>query len=147
MKNSVIALINDFVQKNGESKLIELLAVKKHVGVLTIISNAGIHPYHGLHMRGEVFFASKGTLDFSTPESAVSEIEAALLRVAKKLKEKRWNQVYLVPFGPAPLSLQIKSLVKKVLDIETIDVLHIGNGVHIDISINPRSIAANISDE
>ena len=47
----------------------------------------------------------------------------------------------------ARLSLQIKSLVYKVLDIETIDVLHVGNGKHVDIDIDPRKIAISTREE
>jgi hypothetical protein len=128
MKNEILKLVEDFIRNHGESNLINVLSPGGGDNVLTIVSNAGVHPYHALHKRGEVYVASEGSLDFSSKESAVAEIESVLLRVAKKLKEKRWNRVYLVPFGPAPLSLQIKSLVNKILDIETIDVLHIGNG-------------------
>lgn len=147
MKSNTLSIIKEFIRQNGESRLIDLLSLEIHNETLTIVANAGIHHYHPLHKRGEVFIASEGTLNFSTHETAVAEIELILLRVARKLKEKRWNKVYLVPFGPAPLSLQIKSLVHKILDIETTDVLHIGNGEHIDIHINPRNIAAKVKRE
>lgn len=144
MKDDILIAVENFIHKYGESKLIDALSLENHDNTLTIVANAGVHPYHALHKRGEVFFASEGSLDFSSKESAISEIESVLLRVAKKLKEKRWTRVYLVPFGPAPLSLQIKSLVHKILDIETTDILHIGNGEHVDICINPRTIAAKV---
>lgn len=147
MKDETLTLIEDFIRNHGESKLIDVLSPESHDNILTIISNAGVHPYHALHKRGEIFIASEGTLDFSTKESAIAELESVLLRVAKKLKEKRWGRVYLVPFGPAPLSLQIKSLVHKILDIETIDVLHVGNGTHVDICMNPRTIAAKVKSK
>lgn len=147
MKNETLTLVEDFIRNHGESKLIDVLSPESHDNILTIVSNAGVHPYHALHKRGEIYIASEGTLDFSSKESAIAEIESVLLRVAKKLKEKRWSRVYLVPFGPAPLSLQIKSLVHKILDIETIDVLHVGNGMHVDICMNPRTIAAKVKIE
>ncbi len=142
--NEVIKnIIDEYIAKNGEESLRQKLELPSEK-TLTIIANAGVHPYDALHTRGEVFIASQGTLDFSSQDTATKAIEAALVRVTRKLKEKRWNVVYLVPFGPAPLSLQIKSLVNKVLDIETIDVLHLGNGRHVDISISPRKIAAQV---
>ena len=147
MNNNVLEKIEGFIRLHGESRLIDVLSLENYDETLTIIANAGIHPYHALHKRGEVYIASEGTLDFSTPESAVAEIQSVLLRVARKLKEKSWNCVYLVPFGPAPLSLQIKSLVHKILDIETIDVLHVGNGKHVDIHVSPRSIAVKVNSE
>ena len=147
MKDESLKAIEKFIRKHGEDKLVELVTHQDDENVLTIIANAGVHPYHALHKRGEVFVASEGSLDFSSKESAVTEIEEVLLRVAKKLKEKRWSRVYLVPFGPAPLSMQIKSIVHKVLDIETIDVLHVGDGAHVDICMNTRSIAARAKSD
>lgn len=147
MKDESLKAIDEYIRRHGEDKLVELLTPQDSEHVLTIVANAGVHPYHALHKRGEIFVASEGTLDFSSKESAVIEIEKTLLRVAKKLKEKRWSRVFLVPFGPAPLSLQIKSVVHKILDIETIDVLHVGEGVHVDICINPRAIAARAKNE
>lgn len=147
MKDEILKAVEAYVLEYGEDRLLEMLATTQDDDVLTIVTNAGIHPYHQLHKRGEIFEASVGTLDFSSKESAIVSIESALLRTAEKLKEKRWHRVYLVPFGPAPLSLQIKSLVHKVLDIDTIDVLHIGNGEHVDVEINPRSVAAKAKGE
>lgn len=135
-------VIERYIEAHGENSLIRKIGGgHKEKNVLTIIANAGVHPYHELHKRGDVYIASQGNLDFSSEESSVAEIARVLKGVAGKLKEKRWNKVYLVPFGPAPLSLQIKSLVYKVLDIETVDVLHAGGGVHFDINLDPRKIA------
>lgn len=147
MKDNTLKALDAYVREYGEDHLLEIISTKEGGDVLTIVANAGVHPYHPLHKRGEVFEASTGTLDFSSKESAIRSIESALLRTATKLKEKRWRRVYLVPFGPAPLSLQIKSLVHKILDIETIDVLHIGNGEHVDVEINSRSVATKAKSE
>ena len=147
MKDKTLDVVETYIREHGESQLLEVLATKRDDDVLTIVANAGVHPYHALHKRGVVFEASEGTLDFSSSAAAITSIEAVLLRTAKKLKEKRWRRVYLVPFGPAPLSLQIKSLVHKILDVETIDVLHLGNGAHVDIDFNPRSIATKVKGE
>lgn len=144
MHKDIEDIVESYLKSFGSEALIEKLSYKgSDMSVLTIIANAGVHPYHQLHKRGEVFIASRGNLDFSSEESAVNEISLVLDRVAGKLKERRWEKVYLVPFGPAPLSLQIKSLVHKVLDIETIDVLHAGEGKHFDIKLDPRKIALN----
>lgn len=142
MKQELQDLVDSYIAEHGQDSLISKLRVNDYAkSELTIIANEGVHPYHPLHQRGEIFIASRGNLDFSTKNSITSEIETILVKVSKKLKEKRWSKVYLVPFGPAPLSLQIKSLVYKVLNIETIDVLHIGSGEHLDIEIDPRKIA------
>ncbi len=148
MKQELQDLVNNYITEHGQDALISKLRVNANSkSELTIIANAGVHPYHPLHQRGEVFIASHGNLNFSTKDSIMSEIESILAEVTKKLKERRWNKVYLVPFGPAPLSLQIKSLVYKVLDIETIDVLHVGSGEHLDIEIDPRKVAINSGKE
>ena len=142
MKKTIESAVLAYIQKFNEESLLELLRDKTSQNhVLTIIANSGVHPYDTLHQRGEVFIASYGNLNFQSEESARKEIENILIKVAKKLKECRWNKVYLVPFGPAPLSLQIKSLVYKILDVETIDVLHAGDGKHYDIELDPRTIA------
>lgn len=138
--------IDAFILKHGEKELIQKLKTFEGMGeTLTIIANQGVHPLSPEHQRGEIFIASVGNLDFTSQEAANNSIREILLKVAKKLKEKKWEMVYLVPFGPAPLSLQIKSLVHKILDIETIDVLHAGSGKHFDISLDPREIAINAS--
>ncbi len=148
MDKKLKEVIERYIEKYGEESLARKLdAENNEKNVLTIIANAGVHPYHELHKRGDIFVASQGNLDFSSAESSTAEIERVLSKVARKLKEKRWDKVYLVPFGPAPLSLQIKSLVYKVLDIETVDVLHAGSGVHFDIELDPRKIAINSKTE
>ena len=144
----ISAVVERFVQKNGRSQLLSLLSEVKtgsKTEVLTIISNSGVHPLHPLHTRGEVFEASSGSLDFSSEEASVKEITFILKQVAQKLRERSWKTVYLVPFGPAVLSMQIKALVYKVLNIDSIDVLHAGGGTHFDIQIDTREVA--ISDQ
>lgn len=148
MNNKIKKLVECYIEKYGQESLINKLGNENDDNsVLTIISNAGVHPHHSLHQRGEVFVASQGNLDFSSEQSSIKDIENILVKVARKLKEKRWNKVYLVPFGPAPLSLQIKSLVYKVLDIETVDVLHAGGGIHFDIELDPRKSAIKAKTE
>ena len=135
-------LVLKYIEKYGEKKLINKLNYNADSSkVLTIISNQGVHPLGELHKRGEVFYASKGDLDFSSELKAIESMETILKNIVIKLKSNTWEKIYLVPFGPAVLSMQIKSLVYRVLHIDTIDVLHIGNGLHVDIDINPREIA------
>ena len=148
MDEDIREVVEQYISRFGRGAiLLKLNNGASETNVLTIIANAGVHPYHPLHERGEIFIASRGNLDFSSKASATAEIRAVLTRVASKLKEKRWSKVFLVPFGPAPLSLQIKSLVYKILDLETIDVLHAGSGVHFDIELDPRKIAIDAQAE
>lgn len=138
--------IQNYIERYGEQELLSKLntTYNQQENILTIISNQGVHPLGELHKRGEIFYASKGDLDFSTELKATEEIKKILEVVANKLKSNSWERVYLVPFGPAALSMQIKSLVYRILHIDTVDVLHIGNGIHVDIEINPRKIALQI---
>ncbi|MBF8179317.1 hypothetical protein [Herminiimonas contaminans] len=147
MKQDIKELVSRYIEEHGETALIHALKVD-HIdvesGVLTIIVNEGIHPLSKHHKRGELFIASSGSLDFSSKELAEEEFKKILKRVAIKLKSHSWEKVFLVPFGPAVLSMLIKNLVYKILYIDTIDVLHAGNGKHYDIEIDLREIALSL---
>jgi hypothetical protein len=108
--------------------------------VITIVSNAGVHHLPEECQRGEMFIASQGSLDFSTSESIHDEFERILRRVARKLKSKEWRRVYVVPFGPTPLSMQIKLLVYRICGIESIEVMHIPGGPRVDIQFDLRRL-------
>lgn len=109
--------------------------------VLTIVVNVGVHHLPKNIQRGEVYIASEGSLDFSSKESAHDEFLNVLQRVASKLKQKNWKKIYLVPFGPAHLSMLVKLLVYRVTHIETVDVFHMGGGVYEDMDVSLRLIA------
>ncbi len=145
MNNEIEELVAKIIDIHGidnlRVELKNLLGLSDEENTLTIIANSGIHPTEILHSRGTVYIASKGSLDFSSKESSTVEIEIILDRVAKVLKSKKWKKVILVPFGSAVISMNIKMLVYKILYINTIDVLHAGNGIHYDININHRKIA------
>jgi hypothetical protein len=79
--------------------------------VLTILGNEGIHNVPEEQIHGELYVATKGTLDLSQHDS-VEDLYVSILRpLAKKLHEKSWQKVYLIPTGPTTLVLQIKLLV------------------------------------
>lgn len=83
--------------------------------ILTIVANEGVHHLPEEYRRGTVFVASRGSLDFSTPESIRDEFEDVLRDTARVLKSHDWRRVYLVPFGPTTLSMQLKLLVYRSL--------------------------------
>lgn len=124
------SLLKDSIKKSNKNEL-----------VLTIVVNAGVHPISEDILRGEVFIASKGNIDFSSKLSIENEFKSILKNVSNKLQSKNWNKVYIVPFGPAVLSMLIKNLVYKILYINSIDVIHAGSGIHYDIDIDPREVA------
>ncbi|MBP0016383.1 MAG: hypothetical protein J7647_02360 [Cyanobacteria bacterium SBLK] len=139
-------LIEDCLDKLGDEEfkkgISKLLTTNDEKDVLTIIANEGIHPSSPAHNHGEIYVASRGNIDFSSQEIVREELNKILVGVAKKLKSKPWKKVYLVPFGPAVLSMQIKLLVYRILYIETVDFLYAGHGTYYDLNINLRVIAA-----
>ena len=137
--------LDDLVANLGCERACEVLS--RHVrraqclhNVLTIIVNRGVHSIPKDQIYGEIFFASEGNLDFSSKESVHSEFEAVLSNVTKKLKSNAWKQIYILPFGPSTLSMQIKLLVYRVTRIETIDLFYLGSGEYFDLDINQRDI-------
>jgi len=119
----------------------ELAETGRGGDVLTIVVNEGIHVLGAEHRRGEVFAASRGSLDFSSTRSVTSEYRKALAKTTRKLKERPWRRIYVVPFGPTTLAMQIKLLVYRITGIESIDVAHVGGNRRVDIGINLRQIA------
>jgi hypothetical protein len=114
--------------------------------VLTIIANQGIHVLGGKYLRGEVFAASTGSLNFTNTRSITAEYQRILSRTARKLKERPWRKVYIVPFGPTTLSMQIKLLVYRICGVESIDVAHLGGNMRADVALNLRQIAETAKD-
>jgi hypothetical protein len=137
--------IGEAVEHSGRETvyraLLRLAGLKNNPDdTLTIVTNLGVHGLPNEYLRGSVYVASHGSLDFSTPESIHREFSEVLKRLAQVLKSKEWHTVYIVPFGPAPLSMQIKLLVYRVCGIETIEVMHHPSMPRVDISINLREL-------
>ena len=108
--------------------------------VLTIVVNQGVHNVPEDLICGELFHASVGNLDFSSRESVHSEFRSVLSNVARKLKSKAWKEVYILPFGPSTLSMQIKLLVYRVTRIESTDLFYMGGSEYFGLVINQREI-------
>jgi len=107
---------------------------------LSIIVNSGIHYLPPEYLRGEVFVASEGSLDLSSDESIRAVFRGVLMRTARKLKSRQWQRVYVVPFGPTPLSMQIKLLVYRICGIETIDVMNVPGRPRVDLAFDLRQL-------
>ena len=131
MKDKISNLLNEALERIGEDRLAEellkLSSIEADTGeqTLTIVANEGIHHLPIDLARGEVLVASKGSLDFSSNESINREFTKILKNIAQKLKEREWEKIYLIPFGPSNLSMLIKLLVYRVTHIETIDLFYI----------------------
>ena len=137
--------LDDLVDQIGVDRAYKILERYKdrhlveNEHVLTIISNMGVHHIPENILVGEVFVASEGNLDFSTPKSIRKEIDRILGRISTKLKSKKWKHVYIVPFGPCIISMQIKLLVYRVTRIESVDLFYVG-GEYVELAIDQREI-------
>lgn len=114
---------------------------------LTIVANAGLHPLPTDFIKGELYIASEGNLDFSTTQTVEAEINKILSRVRKKLKEKRWASVLLVPFGHSVVSMNIKMAVFRTIRIETVDLFYFGEGRYGEVAIDTRALMLEDSRE
>jgi hypothetical protein len=138
--------LSELIQNLGEQRVLHMLR-KADVNagrpdVLTIIANARVHHLPPEFERGVVHVASSGNLDFSSIDSVKAEYEKILRELARVLKSRSWRQIYLVPFGPTTLSLQIKILVFRITSIDTVDLFYDGKGSYHDIVIEQRAIIA-----
>lgn len=108
--------------------------------ILTIIANAGVHEIPKAYLRGEVYEASRGDWDAKTEEALLLELSRILTGLAKKLRSRPWKHVYLIPTGHPIVSLQIKSMVYRLLRLNTID-LYYKAGAYFEIDLDQRAIA------
>lgn len=128
-----------------EGALTSLLQGDAAPTVLTIIANAGVHEIPKAYLRGEVYEASRGDWDASDEEALSFELSSILSRLARKLRSRAWNCVYLIPTGHPVLSLQIKTMVYRLLRINTID-LYYKAGTYFEINLDQRAIALGKED-
>lgn len=136
----------ELIERLGKDKAGEILEQyleRKYGGredVLTIVVNRGVHHLPEENLRGTVFYASEGNLDFSSAGSVQEEFESILDGVARILKSRNWKQVLIVPFGPCALSMQIKLIVYRITRIESIDIFHLGEGEYMELEVKQRHI-------
>lgn len=141
-----MADLADLIEQLGEQEAVDIL--RRHVeqehpveeDILTIVVNRGVHHLPEKYLRGTVFCASEGNLDFSSPSSVEEEFERVLVGVTRVLKERNWKQVFVLPFGPCALSMQIKLLVYRITRIESIEIFHFGEGQYTNLEIKQRHI-------
>ena len=87
-------LLDQAVQSSGNDRVVaalENLAAtdQPEKGVLTIVSNAGIHSIPEAFLRGEIYEASRGDWDVSTEEALKTELTRILARLVIKLHRGR----------------------------------------------------------
>src|SRR5262249_4498913 len=135
----VLAALEAALRFAGKTKVLQLLSSVAEMNAveedtLTIVVNEGVHHLENRYKRGDVFTSSRGSLDFSSAESVHAEYQRVLKATAQKLKSRSWRHVYVVPFGPATLSMQIKLLVYRVCGLQSIDVMEIPGQARIDLA-------------
>ena len=108
--------------------------------VLTIIANAGVHRVPDSCLRGEVLIASQGNWAVGSEEAMNREIRRILAKVARKLKQRPWRKVFLVPTGHPVVSMNIKLLVYRILRLNTADWMYL-DGIYYIIEIDQRVVA------
>lgn len=141
-----MADLADLIERLGENKAHDILREylekenNESEDVLTIVVNKGVHHLPDKNLRGTVYYASEGNLNFSSAVSVQDEFERILKGVSRILKSKSWKQVFIVPFGPCALSMQIKLLIYRITRIESIDIFHLGQGEYMDLEVRQRHI-------
>ena len=138
--------LQDLIEQVGEEKaraILEKYLEQEHhedEDILTIVVNKGVHHLPEEKLRGSVFYASEGNLDFSSIDSVQEEFEKILEDLTRILKSRSWKKVFILPFGPSVLSMQIKLLVYRITRIESIELFYLGESEYIDLEIKQRNI-------
>ena len=142
--------LDDLVAKLGYDQACEILLQHTELGeitqtnVLTIVANRGVHYVPKNNLRGEIFYASEGNLDFSSQVTVHSEFKNVLSNIARKLKSQNWKRIYIVPFGPNTLCMQIKLLVYRITGMESVDLFYTDSGEYIELEIKQRDIIVEV---
>ena len=78
-------------------------------------------------------------------ETLNSQVSQILTGVARKLKERQWRRIYLIPTGHPAVSMNIKLLVYRAIRLNTIDWVYI-NGEYYLLTIDQREISIGADD-
>ena len=150
MSETLERLLSQCIGKLGEEAVEKALQslVDENSGpdasqVLTIVANAGVHAIPDSFLRGEVYIASRGNWRVGNAGTLNSEVRQVLIGVARKLKERQWRRVYLIPTGHPALSMNIKLLVYRAIRLNTIDWVYI-NGEYYSLMIDQREISIEV---
>lgn len=142
--SDLLPLLEQAVVARGQERvarvLIDLIGSDQEPPVLTIVANAGVHEIPPRYLRGDVYEASRGNWDASSEAALVGELTRILEALARKLRARRWERVYLIPTGHPILSVNIKSMVYRILRMNTVD-LYYSSGAYFEVSIDQRAVA------
>jgi hypothetical protein len=135
-------LLDQVIAEQGSEKVelaLNSVIQDSRMNVLTIIANQGDHSIPARYLRGEIFVASKGNLDFTSGLIIKRQFMQILKKLREKLQEKSWNRIYLIPTGHPTLSIQLKLSVYRIVRINTTDIFYYG-GRYYDLDIDIRKI-------
>ena len=152
MSETLEHLLDQCVSKLGEEaveKALQLLVADESgpdaSQVLTIVANAGVHTIPESYLRGEVYVASRGNWRVDNDETLNSQVSQILTGVARKLKERQWRRIYLIPTGHPAVSMNIQLLVYRAIRLNTIDWVYI-NGEYYLLTIDQSEISIGADD-
>jgi len=138
--------LEKLINKIGKEEAFELL--EKHVksneqNILTIVTNLGPHKLPDHLIVGDLYIASEGDFDLNNQKTIEASFSSVLSNLSKKLKEKDWHEIHVIPFGPSVLNMMIKLVIFRVTYSDTFDYVYSGNGQYRRIKINSRKITSN----
>ncbi len=108
--------------------------------VLTVVGNTGVHEIPPEYRRGVVYAASHGNWSANSQDEVVQELKGILTRLVRQLRSQPWKSVYFIPTGHPVLSIHIKTMVYRVLRLNTID-LYYKDGRYYEVDIDHRELA------
>jgi len=136
----ILKLIKEIGEDRALNELRNLVnASDRNLNVLTIVSNSGAHRLPKEIIKGELYVASKGNFDVTNGKILSEQYMSIAKKLAIKLKEKKWDEIYLVPFGPSTLNMLIKIITFRVTYTDTIDYFYTENGDYLELQLNTRS--------
>ena len=144
-KASLQSLLDQAVTERGVLRVqqtLQSLIVDSRNNILTILANEGRHSVPQRYLRGEIFVASRGDIDLSSPSKAKATFIKIIQRLNRKLLEKTWAKIYLIPTGHPTLSLQLKIAVHSATRLNTTDVFYL-NGRYFYIEFDARDSGQN----
>ncbi len=144
LQKSLRELIDTYDVEQLHSELRRLASSEQDQNVLIIVSNSGTHPLPEEHLHGIVYFASEGSLDFSSGAAVKRQFEHILIKLSSIVKGKQWNKVYILPFGPWALTMLIKLLVFRITCSDIYDIIYLGNDKYAEIQIETRDLIVNL---
>lgn len=145
MKKNIEKIVREYLSIYGEHTLIKELESKLDIerpDTLTVICNKDVHAIPDSVIRGEEFVFSRGHVDLSNDEAIINTMSVLLSKLAAKLKERSWKDIYIVPSGHPLFYAHAKYMIYRVTRIEATDVVYSGEGHYVDVKIRHRPIIA-----